>query len=160
MDHDYQLAANYLQRAVQLDPGDRTALYQYFGALNENGNKADVKITTEDWGQADMLIRNSRALAEAGVFPELVANARISEGHRLFRRGDPVGARLEYNAVLKEARRIGVRKLETRTLTALARLALAQKDVDSAHSYALRSLRLATLTQVGQVRHVLCVLGL
>jgi tetratricopeptide (TPR) repeat protein len=124
-------------------------------------HKADVKITTGDWDQADLLIRNSRALAEAGIFPELIANARISEGHRLFRRGDPVRARLEYHAVLKEAQRIGIRKLETRALTALARLALDQKDVDSAHAYALRSLRLANEMGLGlRQTHGLVVLGL
>jgi len=124
-------------------------------------HRADIKITTGQCEQADLLIRNSRALAEAGVFPELIANARISEGHRLFRRGDAVKARLEYNAVLKEAQRIGVRKLETRALTALARLALDQKDADSAHDYALHSLRLANEMGLGiRQTHSLVVLGL
>ena len=124
-------------------------------------HRADIKITTGQCEEADLLIRNSRALAEAGVFPELIANARISQGHLLFRRGDPVRARLEYNAVLKEAQRIGIRKLETRALTALARLALDQKDADSAHGYALHSLRLANEMGLGlRQTHSLVVLGL
>jgi tetratricopeptide (TPR) repeat protein len=124
-------------------------------------HRADIKLTTGQLEQADLLIRNSRALAEAGIFPELIANARLSEGHRLFRSGDPVRARLEYTAVLKEAQGIGVRKLETRALTALARLALDQKDADSAHRFALHSLRLANEMGLGiRQTHSLVVLGL
>ena len=124
-------------------------------------HRADIKLTTGQWEQADLLIRNSRALAEAGVFPELIANARLSEGHRLFRRGDPAKAHFEYNAVLKESQRIGIRKLETRALTALARLALDQKDADSAHAFALHSLRLANEMGLGiRQTHSLVVLGL
>lgn len=70
-------------------------------------------------------------------------------------------ARLEYNAVLKEAQRIGLRKLETRALTALSRLALDQRDADSAHGYALHSLRLANEMGLGiRQTHSLVVLGL
>ncbi|HEX4961902.1 MAG TPA: hypothetical protein VF173_13755 [Thermoanaerobaculia bacterium] len=63
--------------------------------------------------------------------------------------------------MLKEAQRIGIRKLETRALTALARLALNQKDADSAHGYALHSLRLANQMGLGiRQTHSLVVLGL
>jgi tetratricopeptide (TPR) repeat protein len=122
---------------------------------------ADVKISMQQLDEADMLIRNSRALAESGVFPELVANARISEGHRLSRTGQPVKARLEYNAVLSEARRMGFRKLEARALTALARLALDQKDVDRAHELAMGALCLSNELGLGlRQSHCLVVLGL
>src|SRR3954447_3639224 len=122
---------------------------------------ADVKISMQQLDEADMLIRNSRALAESGVFPELVANARISEGHRLSRTGQPVKARLEYNAVLSEARRIGCRKLEVRVLTALSRLALDQKDVDRAHELAMEALCLSNELGLGlRQSHCLVVLGL
>jgi|GEM_PF-922884 len=124
-------------------------------------HKADVKITTLELDEADLLIRNSRALAESGVFPELVANARISEGHRLTRKGEAVKARLEYTAVLREARRIGFRKLEVRALTALARLALDQKDADGARDLAMRALILANEFGLGlRQSHALVVLGL
>ncbi len=122
---------------------------------------ADIKISTQQFGEADMLIRDSRSVAEAGVLPELVANARISEGHRLRRTGHPVQARLEYNAVLSETRRIGFRKLEVRALTALARLALDQKDVDGARHLAMQSLSLANELGLGlRQSHSLVVLGL
>lgn len=122
---------------------------------------ADIKISMQQLDEADMLIRNSRALAESGVFPELVANARISEGHRLSRTGQPVKARLEYNAVLSEAKRIGCRKLEVRVLTALSRLALDQKDVDRAHELAMEALCLSNELGLGlRQSHCLVVLGL
>jgi len=124
-------------------------------------HKADVKISMQKFEEADLLVRNSRALAEAGVFPELVANARISEGHRLTRTGQAVKARLEYTAVLREAQRIGFRKLEVRALTALARLALDQKDAEGGRDFAIRALSLAN--QFGQglrQSHALVVLGL
>ncbi len=124
-------------------------------------HKADVKISMEELEKADLLIRNSRALAESGVFPDLVANARISEGHRLTRMGQAVKARLEYTAVLREARRIGLRKLEVRALTALARLALDQKDADSGRDLAMRALSLANEFGLGlRQSHALVVLGL
>ncbi|HEV8581488.1 MAG TPA: SIR2 family protein [Thermoanaerobaculia bacterium] len=124
-------------------------------------HKADVKISMQELEEADLLIRNSRALAESGVFPELVANARISEGHRLTRSGQPVKARLEYTAVLREAQRIGFRKLEVRALTALARLALDQKDADGGRDLAMRALTLANQFGLGlRQSHALVVLGL
>jgi tetratricopeptide (TPR) repeat protein len=124
-------------------------------------HKADIKIVTGECTEADLLIRNSRAIAEGGVFPELVANVRISEGHRLFRMKETVRARLEYNAVLKEAQRIGLRKLEARVLTALARLALDQKDAEVARDFSTRGLRLANELGLGlRQSHCLVVLGL
>jgi tetratricopeptide (TPR) repeat protein len=147
-------------------------LYERSLALLNEGNNlraqsvflkhlADIKLTTQQWGEADLLIRNSRALAESGVFPELVINARISEGHRLSRTGQPVQARLEYNAVLSEARRIGCRKLEVRALTALARLSLDQKDVDGARDQAMQAMSLANELGLGLRKpHCLVVLGL
>jgi SIR2-like domain/MalT-like TPR region len=122
---------------------------------------ADIKITTQQFEEADLLIRNSRAVAESGVFPELVANARISEGHRLSRTGQPVQARLEYKAVLSEAQRIGFHKLEVRALTALARLALDQKDAVEACDLAMQAMSLANELGLGlRQPHCLVVLGL
>ncbi len=124
-------------------------------------HRADVKISMQALEEADLLIRNSRALAESGVFPELVANARMSEGHRLARSGQAVKARLEYTAVLREARRIGFRKLEVRAMTALARLALDQKDADGARDQAMRALSIANELGLGlRQSHALVVLGL
>jgi tetratricopeptide (TPR) repeat protein len=122
---------------------------------------ADVKLATQQYKEADLLIRNSRALAESGIFPELVVNARMSEGHRLVRTGDPVKARLEYKTVLQEARARGCRKLEVRALTALARLALDQKDADGARDHAVKALSLANQHGLAlRKTHGLVVLGL
>jgi tetratricopeptide (TPR) repeat protein len=122
---------------------------------------ADVKLVIQQYDKADLLIRNSRALAESGVFPELVANARISEGHRLARTGHPVQARLEYKTVLQEARTHRCHKLEVRALTALARLALDQKDADGARDHAEKALSLANQHGLAlRKTHALVVLGL
>lgn len=124
-------------------------------------NLADLKIETQSLQEADLLIRNSRALAEAGMFPELVCNARISEGHRYTRLGELVPARLEYNRVLREAQQMGFRKLEVRALTALARVSLHSGDAEGARDLALRSLSLANELGLGLRRtHSLVVLGL
>ena len=124
-------------------------------------HRADIKIVTGQCEEADLMIRNSRALAESGVFPELVAYVRISEGHRLMRTGHPVQARLEYAAVLNEARRIGFRKLEVGALIALARLALDQKDAEGGRGLALQALTLASELGLGlRQSHALVVLGL
>lgn len=122
---------------------------------------ADVKLATQQYKEADLLIRNSRALAESGDFPELVANVRMTEGHRLVRSGDLVKARLEYRSVLQEARAQGCRKLEVRALTALARLALDQKDADGARDHAVKALSLANEHGLAlRKSHGLVVLGL
>jgi len=122
---------------------------------------ADIMITTGRFRKADMLIRNSRAQAEAGVFPELAVNARISQGHLFSRQNQFVQARLEYEAVLNEAQNIGFRKLEVRALTALARLALQQQDVDGARRLSMQSLSLANELGLGlRQSHSLVVLGL
>lgn len=124
-------------------------------------HKADVMISMGESRQADLLIRQSRSLAEAGNFPELVANARLSEGHFLFGERDVVGARMEYDAVLHAAQRMKAHKLEARALTALARLALDQKDTEGAHKNAIQSLSLANELGLGlQQTHSLTVLGL
>jgi ATP/maltotriose-dependent transcriptional regulator MalT len=124
-------------------------------------HKADIMLVMGEYTQASMLIRSSRSLAEAGVFPELVANARLSEGHSFFRAKEAVKARMEYDAVLREAQRMKAHKLEVRALTALARLALDQKDVSRAHDYAIQSLRLSNELGLGlRQTHSLVVLGL
>jgi len=154
---DLQGADDYYDRCLKLlRPGMNLRAQSIFLK-----HKADVKISIQAFEEADLLVRNSRALAESGVFPELVANVRISEGHRLLRTGKAVQARLEYTAVLREAKRIGFRKLEVRALTALARLALDQQDADGARDNALRALSLANELGLGlRQSHALVVLGL
>jgi tetratricopeptide (TPR) repeat protein len=124
---------------------------------------ADVKLAAQQCAheEADLLIRVSRSLAESGVFPELVANARMSEGHRLFRAKNLIQARREYKTVLQEAQARDCVKLEVRALTVLARLALELKDADEAREHAMKALSLAN--QYGlelRKSHGLIVLGL
>jgi len=126
-----------------------------------NKHLARVKIETGALDEADLVIRNSLALAEAGMFPELVCSARMAEGYLHMRRKELVPARLTYNRVLREAQQMGFRKLEVSALTALARIALCSGDAEGARDLALRSLSLANELGLGLRRtHSLVVLGL
>src|SRR5260370_6006791 len=57
---------------------------------------ADLKMSMNDLEKAELLIRESRSLAEAGVFPDLVAFARCSQSHLLAPRGRYKDPRPEY----------------------------------------------------------------
>lgn len=123
--------------------------------------RADIDLATGDFAKADLRLRESRSLAEAGNFPELIASTRFSAAHCLARQNDFVAARLEYEHVRREAQRIGSRKLEGRVLTALARLSLAQQDAEGAHFFACRALSFANELSLGLQRtSSLLVLGL
>ena len=124
-------------------------------------HQADVKIGAHEYDKAELLIRTSRAIAEVGVYPDLVAYARVSEGHRLANKGEAAKARLEYHAVLREAQRIGIRKLEAEIQSTLSRLAFDQGDAEGARLLAMKSLSLANELGLGlRLTHSLVVLGL
>ncbi|HEY0514044.1 MAG TPA: SIR2 family protein [Thermoanaerobaculia bacterium] len=124
-------------------------------------HQADLNIAMGDFPRARMLIRTSRALAEGGVFPDLVLLTRVTEGHLLTNENRPDAARIEYGAVLREARRLGMRKQEAEIEFSLARLALREGDAESARQLAMKSLTIANELGLGlRVTHSLVVLGL
>jgi hypothetical protein len=66
----------------------------------------------------------------------------------------------EYNAALSEARRIGIRRLESEALSELARLACDLGDAQIARQRAIEALRIATESALGlRQTHGLVVLG-
>ncbi len=123
--------------------------------------RADLKIALRDLGKAKVLIRASRAIAEGGVFPDLVLLARVTEGHIETHEQRHDRARDAYNAVLSEAERLGLRKLEAESYLCLARVALLEKDHDGARQLGIKSLRIANELGLGlRITHSLVVLGL
>lgn len=121
---------------------------------------ADLLIKKDDLAGARELARDARALAETADYPELVAWARLCQGHLLRAEGDRPAARREYHATLAMARRRGIRRLEADALFELSRLALDQGDANTARSRALRALRLANQLGLGLRQTIgLVVLG-
>jgi tetratricopeptide (TPR) repeat protein len=123
-------------------------------------HKADLKIKFEDFDEAKECIEMSRGLAEEGNFPELAAAARMSLGHWFRSRRKYGEALREYNMALREAKRIGMRRLECEVISEFARLALDLGDSHIARQRAVESLRIANELVLGlKQTHDLVVLG-
>jgi tetratricopeptide (TPR) repeat protein len=121
---------------------------------------ADLKMSMSDLDSADLLIRESRALAEAGVFPDLVASARVSHGHWLAQREHYKESRQEYQSLLLEAQRMGARKLEAECQSTLSTLSLQEGDVEGARVRAMKALSLANELGLGlRLTNSMVVLG-
>jgi len=125
-----------------------------------NKHHSDLKMALGDLEQADLLIRRSRALAEASVSPDLVAFARVSGGHLLALRRRHIDSRREYESLLGEAQRVGARKLEAECLATLSVLCLQEKDIEGARVRAMQALSLANELGLGlRLTHSMIVLG-
>jgi tetratricopeptide (TPR) repeat protein len=121
---------------------------------------ADLKMSMSDLDSADLLIRESRALAEAGVFPDLVAFARVSHGHWLAQSKCYKESRQEYQSLLLEAQRMGARKLEAECQSTLSTLSLLEGDVEGARVRAMKALSLANELGLGlRLTNSMVVLG-
>lgn len=149
------------------DKNYAVALEKTEGARNRRAqsiflqHRADLKIQQRDYDMAGALIQTSRSLAEAERYPELIAHARLSLGHLHRSQKDYQKALREYNAVLSEGRRIGMRRLESEALTELSRLAYDLGDAQVARQRAIESLRIANDLVLGlRQTHDLVVLGL
>lgn len=120
----------------------------------------DLKIRLDDRRQAKFLLQQSLSLAEANRYPELVAYARLSYGHLHRVEKEYAKALIEYNAALKAAREIGVRRLESEALSELSQLAYDLGDAQIARQRALEALRIANESVLGlRQTHCLVVLG-
>jgi tetratricopeptide (TPR) repeat protein len=121
---------------------------------------ADLKVAIGDLDAAASLIRTSRALAEEGKHADLVAYARNSEGHLLWKLEKYREAQLQYDASLAQARKTGIRRLEADVLCELARLAFSLGDWENARSRAVASLMIANELWLGlRCTHALVILG-
>jgi hypothetical protein len=106
------------------------------------------------------MIQSSRALAEAGHFPELIAGAQLSLGHWHRAQAQFTQAIPQYRSALNKARSIGSRRLECEVLSELSRLALDLGDAEVARQRAMESLRIANELVLGlKQTHGLILLG-
>jgi tetratricopeptide (TPR) repeat protein len=121
---------------------------------------ANLKIRLEDKHSAENFIRSSRAKAEEGHFPDLIAHARLCEGHLLRSREKYQDAIREYKIALKAAKQYGMRALEADVHCEMARLALDLGDMEIARTRAIKSLEIANELHLGlRQTHGLVVLG-
>ena len=121
---------------------------------------ANLKIRLEDKRSAETFIRSSRAKAEEGHFPDLIAHARLCEGHLLRSRRKYQEAIREYKIALNAAKQYGMRALEADVYCEMARLALDLGDMEIARTRAIKSLETANELQLGlRQTHGLVVLG-
>lgn len=124
-------------------------------------HRTDLLISVNNLEKADELLRVARALAETHGHPDLVAYMRCSLGHLRRAHGDFDVARFEYKAALSEARRMGIRRLESDVLSELSRLALNQGDTETARTRAMEGMQIANELGLGLRQcHGLVVLGL
>jgi tetratricopeptide (TPR) repeat protein len=123
-------------------------------------HRADLKLKLREKNLAGDFIRSCRAKAEEGHFPDLVAHARLSEGH-LFRVCEKYqDAIREYKVALKAAKQYGMRGLEADVYSELAHLALDLGDTETARTRAIKSLQIANELHLGlRQTHGLVVLG-
>ncbi len=91
----------------------------------------------------------SRARAESGGFPDMVAFSRSTQGGVYRASGRLELAVREYEAALGMARRRGVRRLESEVLGELARVSLALGDGSVALDRSLESLKIANQLGLG-----------
>lgn len=121
---------------------------------------ADLNLTMGTLDKAALLIQKSRALAEAGVFPDLVAFTRVSQATLLTQKKQYDDARREYLSLLRESHRMGARKLEAECQSTLSVLCLQEGDVEGARVRAMRALSLANELALGlRLTHSMIVLG-
>ncbi len=121
---------------------------------------ADLKLKMKDRDRAEQLIRSCRAKAEEGHFPDVIAHARLSEGHmhRILKKYKD--AIREYKIALRAATEHGMRGLEADVHCEMARLALDLGDVETARTRAIKSLQIANELHLGlRQTHGLVVLG-
>jgi tetratricopeptide (TPR) repeat protein len=124
-------------------------------------HRADLFILTGEPEEAWQFGLRALGMAQAENHPDLAAFVHNTLGH-IHRANEKFdAARIEYNMALGEARRIGIRRLESDVQSELARLSLDQKEPAMARSHAMRSLRIANECGLGLRQcHALVVLGL
>lgn len=136
------------------------------GGTNNRGKSiflrhySDLLMTQKKMEKAEVVMQSSRALAEVDRYPDLTAYVRLSFGHWHRLKNNIPAALQEYNAALKEARQIGIRRLEAEVLTELARLFLSIGEFHLARQRAIESLMIANECVLGlRQTHGLLVLG-
>lgn len=123
--------------------------------------RGELNAFAEKFDDAKEYIRSSRSIAEADHCPDLVAYANNARGnlHRL--QDEYSDAAHAYKVALRDARKIGILKLEADVLAELSQLSLAIGDTESARRRAMESLRIANELSLGlKQTNALYALGL
>lgn len=121
----------------------------------------DLKLARGEYKEAADLIWASRAVAEAGHHPDLIAFAIKSRAHLHRSLGEFREARLAYDDALARARKYGIRRLEADILSELSRLALDLGDIETARRRAIEAMSIANELGLGlRQTHGLVVLGI
>lgn len=110
---------------------------------------AALKIQLGELKEAEQSAQSSRALAQAGHHPDLVAWAQLAWGSLYLARKRLDKATMAYTWALGEARRLGIRRLEAELLSELSRLALSLGDTVVARLRATASLQIANELALG-----------
>ena len=123
-------------------------------------HRGDALIKLDKKDEARIDIQTSRAMAEYGRYPDLVAYARLTEGHLHRVNKDYSAALREYRAALVEAREFGIHRLEAEAQSELARVALDLGDAHVARRRAMNSLQIANENDLGlRQTHAMVILG-
>ncbi|HSK74882.1 MAG TPA: SIR2 family protein [Thermoanaerobaculia bacterium] len=112
---------------------------------------AGIKIELDELDEAEKLIRSSRAAAESGAYPDLVAYSRVPGADLLKKKGELTRARLEYDAARREAQSHRAQALEALILFKLGDISLEQGDAEGARRLSLQSLNLSNQLGLGLI---------
>ncbi len=112
-------------------------------------HRVKLAMVLRRFDQAELFVQSSHALAASIRAEDLLAYTRAALG-RLFReQGSFETANGELHAALREARHLGIRRLEAEVLTSLARVALALGDTALARRRAMAALGIANELGLG-----------
>ncbi len=130
-----------------------TGYEKVLSSLEKTGNKraqsyfmrhrAALHVRQGNFTLAERLISDSMVLAAAENYPDFVAYSRELLARLMVRNGRLEDAAREYSEALREAKRMGMYRLEADVLLGLARVQLQLGDATVARRQALESLRIA-----------------
>ncbi|HST20091.1 MAG TPA: SIR2 family protein [Blastocatellia bacterium] len=153
----YLALVKYLQ--ANFEEADKLFLkaYKY---LKKSGNNpraksvflchhSDLLMKKGEFPRAESYILESRSLAEANYYPDLVAYTRLADANWLLSQKKHQEARNEYTAALNEARNIGIRRLEAGVLSGMSRWACSLNDSEVARQRAIEALKVANESVLG-----------
>jgi tetratricopeptide (TPR) repeat protein len=103
----------------------------------------EVLLKLDRRDEAFRKIEQSRHIAEAAHYPDLIAYSRLSKANYLSGEEQYAEAQSEFQFVLKTAREKSLRRLEAATLSGMSRLAQILGDFQSSKHRAIESLKIS-----------------
>jgi tetratricopeptide (TPR) repeat protein len=122
--------------------------------------RAECALACGDTRGAEDALRDSRAFAELGAYPDQLARCRIGAGHILISKGRPKDALAEYQWAARDMRDKGIYSLVADALCGSAWVLNDQGDPESARRHAIEALALASEGLLGpRIAGALVILG-